>query len=215
MNDIPIFICSKDRLSFLQRQMFRFCEQGHFNLVVIDTGSTYPPMVEWLALKEVPVAYVAGESNPHNALWNASILDRFNCHNRPYIYTDCDVLPDFECPDDWMDRLTWLLNRYLQFPKIGLGLRIDDLPDHYARKQEVIQWETQFWQKPIAPDIYNAPIDTTLALYRPGTKGLSSAIRTGGKYIAKHLPWYSDSANLSAEEKYYKAHMVPGVGSWR
>jgi hypothetical protein len=53
--------------------------------------------------------------------------------------------------------------------------------------------------------VYDALIDTTFALYRPFAQGGADgpAIRTGGKYVAKHLPWYENSSNLSPETEYY------------
>ena len=54
-------------------------------------------------------------------------------------------------------------------------------------------------------NIYKASIDTTFALYKPNAKGgwQLPALRIGGKYIARHLPWYSDTNNFSEEENFY------------
>ena len=90
---------------------------------------------------------------------------------------------------------------------MGCALRIDDLPDCYAMKKQVIEWESRFWQKSIGDDKYIAVIDTTLALYKPnfrvGIDYTGNRIRVAGKYTCKHQPWYIDSGNLSDEELYY------------
>jgi hypothetical protein len=57
--------------------------------------------------------------------------------------------------------------------------------------------------------LFAAPVDTTLALYRPGGRWHLSGMRTGGKYQARHLPWYVDSAHPTQEELYYRAHLHP------
>jgi hypothetical protein len=210
--DIPVFINVKDRATYVTKLFEWLAAQGCDNITLIDTGSTHPDMLAGLETTRWPVTRVHPVTEPHLAIWN--------CHlwpvNQYYIYTDCDVLPVDECPPDWFDRFMLLLDKYPQFPKVGFGLKTDDLPDHYARKQEVIEWEKQFWT-PLAgeAEAYNSAIDTTFALYRPGASGNTAAIRTGPPYVARHLPWYEDSANPSEEEKWYKAHMAEGVGHWR
>ena len=94
--------------------------------------------------------------------------------------------------------------------KIGFSLRIDNIPDSYIHKEEVINLEKQYYLKPAEGGLYRAPIDTTFALYRPRV-GLSrsrsvEAYRTAYPYQAEHLPWYNDSSNLSEEEQYYISH---------
>ena len=92
---------------------------------------------------------------------------------------------------------------------------ISDLPDHYRWKQKVIAWESQFWQTRLTPTLlYDAPIDTTFALYRPGSRYDLSGIRSGFPYLARHHPWYEDSDNPSAEQSYYVRHAKPGTNNW-
>jgi hypothetical protein len=116
------------------------------------------------------------------------------------------VVPADECPLDALTYFEELLQQYPTISKVGFGLRLDDLPDHYAHKESVLTWEQQFWRRPLRPGVYFAPIDTTFALYRPGSGFvIDSAVRTGPPYIARHDTWYLDLANPSDEEKYYRA----------
>ena len=67
----------------------------------------------------------------------------------------------------------------------------------------------------IEPGLFRADVDTTFALNRartPGFEGL--AARTGWPYVARHLPWYADSANPTDEARYYRSHTDAGVNSW-
>lgn len=216
VKDTPIFICSKDRLSFLKELLATLLTQGYWNLYVVDTGSTFMPMVEFLHRNEFATVRVSPTEYPQLSLWTFNVIEATGNASRHFVWTDCDVVPD--CPDDWLSQLYHLMNQYSQFRRVGLGLRLDDLPDCYCRKQEVIAWENQFWKNEIQPGVFDAAIDTTLALYPPGAGGSIAAvraIRTGGKYVARHLPWYSDSANPTEEERWYKEHMAAGVGHWR
>ena len=74
-------------------------------------------------------------------------------------------LPTWDRVDDVRDRATVVvvgragvekqydafLRGYPGYKKAGFGLRIDDLPDHYRLKQEVIVWESRFWRRIVAP----------------------------------------------------------------
>lgn len=101
------------------------------------------------------------------------------------------------------------MKRHPLSPKVGFSLRIDDIPDHFELKDKVINWESQFWEKEVEPGIYDAPIDTTFALYRPYTKYrprflfLEHHLRVSYPYSMHHLPWYVDKNNLSENEKFY------------
>ena len=97
--------------------------------------------------------------------------------------------------------------------KVGFGLTLDDLPDSYDKKEKVLQWEQQFWDKPVGKGLYNATIDTTFAMYRPYAKGASEcvSIRSGAPYVARHLPWYADSANPTDEDRFYEASIGKGT----
>lgn len=213
MKDTPIFICTKDRVSYLTRLLTMLVSQGYWNIYIIDTGSTYPPMLRFLNQKDFSVIRVGQSPQPQNSLWTFGILTRLNI-KVPYVYTDCDVIPD--CPHDWADYLASLMAKYPRFQKAGLGLRIDDLPDNYARKQEVIAFEQRFWTTPLEPNVFDTSIDTTLAMYKPQVREhVYAALRTGGEYRASHLPWYENSAQPSDEERWYKAHMEKGIGQWK
>ena len=59
----------------------------------------------------------------------------------------------------------------------------------------------------IEKELYLAPVDTTFALYRPNASSKANwhirNFRTGGIYVAHHIPWYNDSENLSEKELFY------------
>jgi len=207
MKDTPIFILVKDRLTCLKKLLDKLAEQSYQNLHLIDTGSTYEPMLEFQKGLSIPIHRCEPKGPPKFALWSCGILVQTGYANKFYVLTDCDVIPD--CPADWMKILYKALNKFKQFTKAGLGLRIDDIPDCYSRKKAVIAWERKFWKNSVGREVYRAPVDTTLALYRPGTRYTLKAVRIGGKYQARHLPWYQDSAHPTAEDLYYKAHLQP------
>lgn len=217
LKDIPVYLISFNRLSYLERLVAWLEKAGCTNIHIVDNASTYPPLLDYL--NKTPHTVHRMEKNyGHTVLFDApefkDVVD-----NHYFVLSDPDILPVEECPTDFMRFLYDVLERYPNVTKAGFGLKLDDLPDHYALKETVIKWETPFYKQAIkgtVPALYKAPIDTTFALYRPRRewkKGFAEAIRTDFPYQARHLPWYKDLNNLTEEDRFYNA-LDAGSGNW-
>ena len=210
----PIFIQNFNQLSFLKGQIAWLRRAGYRNVTVIDNNSTYPPLLRYYedltssgAIKLVRRLRNDGKL----ALWSEHIRGI----DGPFVFTSSDVVPDACCPADVVAHLAAHLRDNPQILKAGLGLRIDDLPAAYKHRQDVLLWEGQFWRAPVARGLFLAPIDATFALYRRGSEfAREPAVRTGWPYLARHGPWYSDSANPSEEERNYAATIAVDRGHW-
>jgi hypothetical protein len=203
--DVPVIINNRNRLSTLIPLVNWLEGAGVQRIVILDNASTYPPLLDHYTSSAHTVVHLSGNMG-YLALWETPVWHEFS--DQHYVYTDADVVPDETCPLDLIDRLLDVLQRFPQIEKAGPGLRIDDLPDSNKAKSEIMQRESVFWQRQVEPGLYDAPIDTTFALYRPGARGgyWSAAYRTGPPYIARHLSWYIDSEALDPEETFYRAH---------
>lgn len=207
--EIPIIINSFNRLTTLKALISSLEERGYTNIYILDNCSTYPPLVEWLKQTRYEVIHLPANLG-FKALWKHKPSRKRFCSDY-YIYTDADVELDKDCPSDIVERMFALLHDSYPYAfKIGPSIRIDDLPDCYSRKQEVIEWESRFFTRPEGENLFRAPIDTTFALYRPRI-GLSrrpslEAYRMAAPYQIRHLPWYEDSLCPTEEETYYKEH---------
>lgn len=209
---IPVIINNYNRLECLQSQLDWIKRVGLRNVFIIDNASEYPPLLKFY--KQTDCTVLALDKNVgFEALWKTVIFQRFR--NSYYIYTDPDIVPDEACSFDAIEHFYRLLQEYPQVDKVGFGLVIDDLPEHYPLKEKVVNWEQKFWQTKVEENVYEAPIDTTFALYRPGAKGGSElrALRTGGKYVARHTSWYTNPEAMTAEERHYAAK-ANRSGSW-
>lgn len=207
--DIPIVINNFNRLTTLRRLVGSLEKRGLTNIHILDNGSTYPPLLEWYG--QCPYEVIMLQRNlGFKALWKDRKLRRRFCRDY-YIYTDSDVMLSDDCPEDVADRLFRLLrDKYRRAFKLGLALRVDNIPDGFRHKREVIAWESRYNSPANADGLHRAPTDTTFALYRPHA-GLSrsryaEAYRTVHPYAILHLPWYQDSANPDSEERYYRSH---------
>ena len=214
--EIPIFINARDLFVSLRQLVMWLLEAGYTCIYVIDNESSYPALLDFYNTmrKDIRVIRV-GMNLGHTAIWHSNILDQLGIIG-PYVWTDPDIVPIKECPTNVLEFFLAVLQVYPNKTKVGFGLRIDDLPEHYRFKREVIAWETQYWEKKIGPKLYDAPIDTTFALYRAGSgyKPINAALRTGFPYLARHVPWYENLDRPSDDHDYYLKNAKPGINSW-
>ena len=202
--------------------------RGGERIFLVDNASSYPPLLDYLERTPHEVIRLP-ENLGAFALWR-SVLPDLGLEGR-FVCSDPDVVPIDECPLDAIAYFGEILDRYPGYIKAGFGLRIDDLPEHYTMRDEVLTVERYNWERPLAPRLYDAFIDTTFALYRgPEAFDQVPAVRTGYPYLARHTTWYLDEQNLPDEERYYRDRStltpwwsrdsVPAkldrlVGSWR
>lgn len=199
---LTVFINCRDRVSCLARLVAWLEKASVKSIVLIDNDSTYPSLLSYYDATPHRVIKL-GQNVGHEALWRANILAQTNTTGR-YIYTDPDVVPADDCPLNAIQHMNAFLDRHPSIHKVGLGLRLDDLPSHYKFRDEVIKWEKQFWRHPIEKGFFAAEVDTSFALYRgPGKAGPSA--RTDHPYVARHESWYVNSANLDEEERHYRS----------
>lgn len=211
--EIPIIINNFNRLDCLRRLMSWLDRAQMKNVTIIDNGSTYRPLIDYYSRSDCDVIRV--NNRGPLALWTVPSLWH-RIRNNFYVYTDVDVVPDDVCPLDAVNFLREELLKHPAFEKIGLGLRLDDLPDCYEKKADVLGWEKQYWSDRFDSRLFRARVDTTFALYRPRAIGgwWLNSLRTDFPYVAQHLPWYQDSSQLSNEELFYRKHVKPNVSTW-
>lgn len=210
------FVIFRDRVSYGRLCVEALMAAG-LEVVIVDHGSTWPDAVNWIRDLRKNGIQVADDGGGHpRDLWTRSWF-RQACAQERYIVTDPDVIPSGDCPADWVSHLSNVLDKYSFFHKAGLGLRLDRIPQHYAWRERVDGWEQQFWQNQLEPGVYNANIDTTLALHVPlMEQGAHSftALRTGFPYVADHLAWYENLDQLTPEQRYYHEHAEPMISHW-
>jgi hypothetical protein len=213
---IPVFIISYNRLLYLTKIIEWLEKAGYTNLNIVDNNSTYPPLLEYLK-KSPHHVYMLDKNFGHLVVWECGRFD-LTLNNEFYVVSDCDIIPTEECPKNAVEYFFHVLEKYENFTKVGFALKIDDLPDCYIMKEKVIEWEKQFWQTKIEEDLYEAAIDTTFALYKPGVFPKEArwwrSIRTDYPFLARHLPWYQDSNNLSEEEHNYQRNLKEMSTHW-
>lgn len=225
MKDIPIFILNKDRLGVLKDQVASLHKRGYTNITIVDNKSTYQPLLDWYRDSGVDVYFNPTDKTCNGTLYHLAFSFKIEKFSKPitagyYVFNDSDVVPIEECPIDFIEDMTEVCKEY-NCHKVGLGLKIDDIPDVFYNKKAVLDKERPYWNGQIdghKMPLYRAAVDTTFAVYTPGTQPLwgppERCLRTGGVYLGRHIPWYYDYNNLPEDEKYYIMNLEANKGPY-
>ncbi|MCQ2049608.1 MAG: glycosyltransferase family 2 protein [Candidatus Saccharibacteria bacterium] len=211
VKNIPIFLISFNRLSFLQSMIKRLEEMDVKNIYIIDNFSSYPPLLDFYKSIPYKVFYMK-KNEGQMVFWNNPLFDEYR--KGFYVVSDPDIEPVENCPNDFIERFFYVLKKYPFVKKVGFSLKIDDLPVNNPMSESVAKWEKRFSRMYIKEDnAYYAPIDTTFALYVPDsicTHRFGEAFRLGYPYQARHTPWYKDPTEVTDEDRYYVEHKTNG-----
>jgi hypothetical protein len=218
MKSTYIFICNFNRLEPIKRLIKSLTDRGYHNIVILDNGSTYSPLLDWYKTLHPNQVYFCKSNYGPQALdcvrnYESEFQKKYNhiVLNEYHVYTDSDVVPTETVPDTFIDDMIEMCKKY-KIPKLGLSLKIDDLPNHFLLKDRVIKHESSFFEREYIIDekcqLFKAPVDTTFAVNSPGMAcGYSDfAYRAAGDFFARHEPWYFDTNDLPEDEKYYLEH---------
>jgi hypothetical protein len=213
---VKAFMIFRDRVSYAKRCLAALTAAG-LEVYVVDHDSTWPAALLWLGeLEEAGTTVLRRRENAYPwQLWEwGPFRDLMDRSPEPYIVTDPDVVPSEGCPPGWPERLVDMLGRHPEVIKVGLSLRVDNVPPENI--ENVLAMEHHFWLNgvpPAVPEVYRANVDTTLAAYMPFDRyplfALGPSLRLAPPYSADHLSWH-ETGELSAELQYYYAHADPG-----
>jgi hypothetical protein len=218
LKSIPIIIISFNQLFYLKKLVEFLKLYNYNNIVIIDNNSTYPPLLEYFEeMESTLIIHRLEENYGHLVFWKNKEL--FNKYSKGYyVVTDPDINPILECPENFIAYFKNILDEDYKVSKVGFSLKIDDIPDSNVNKYKILKWESRYWKFRRDDGNYQADIDTTFALYRPGymrkEKNFIKGIRTQYPYQVKHGGWYIDLKKLSEEEKYY-IDTCNDSSSWR
>lgn len=178
-------------------------------IIILDNKSSYPPLLEWYQKMETLVDIRFLENEGHLALWTTGLNKELGDF---FVYTDSDIILPQVFPKNWKDIMLKTLLEHPNFKKVALGIRIDDLPDHYKFKDQVVRFESRWWRIKIANELYRSHTDTTFCLLENFGDNCYPSIRLGMKnMVCQHHPWYLDLENLDGEEMYFLQHLSESV----
>ena len=186
----PVLLTAFNQVTWLRRMVDDLTASGVATPIIVDNASTYPGLLEYLDSSPCQVIRHTRNAGPRVAWENEEAAEITRAGY--YVVTDSDLgLSSVDIPAALAD-CRRALDRGPELIKAGLSLRVNDLPTT-AIGNRAADWERQFWcrkSRTRSPRGHRAAIDTTFALYRPGTGwgGYSPAWRS--EHSARHEPWY-------------------------
>jgi hypothetical protein len=185
--------------------------EGLAEIVILDNASTYEPLLDWYAT--LPHTVVRLPNLGHTAPWSEQ--GRAHIRTRFYVVSDPDLGLE-DTPRDCLLHLQACLARYQRAGKIGLALRIDDVPRESRYYAHVNKLEKSYWEMPLFEGgVRPAPVDTTFALYDKKLmhRYMIGGGRTDHPYTARHLPW--SVIKPDPEFRYYLEHADPAFSGYK
>jgi hypothetical protein len=178
---------------------------GVDSITIIDNASTYQPLLEWY--EKCGCTVIRREENG-----GGKVAFQHVDNSDWYVVTDCD-LDVSDVPRDALTKLRKALEDNPEYKKAGLSLELKDLPETHLT-DAIKKWEAKFWQTRLNSQFWVADVDTTFAVYRPGTLwgGYGPALRSDRPYTCRHAPWYWNLDNLTDEQQYYLGQEI--IGTW-
>ena len=104
IKNIPLILISYNRLSYLRKQVDYYRKIGFSRIVILDNSSTYEPLLVWfeqIRQENIDVIRLNENYGPY-ALYRVPEL--FEKYAQDYYFmSDCDIIPDNHCPDDFAE----------------------------------------------------------------------------------------------------------------
>ena len=187
-----IYINNRNLLTWPRSMAEKLKSEGH-QVTFVDNNSTYEPLRDWYLESGFRVLYLK-ENEGHTAPWNHYGREMNDDY---YVVTDPD-LDISNVPSDWDALLTEAV-RLTGASKCGLSLDdsripstnpawLDDMFYRYPKGGNPQSWGPVLRKGPVT--LYDRQVDTTFAVYKPGTRYHVGGIRAGRPYTARHLPWH-------------------------
>ncbi|MCA3360354.1 MAG: glycosyltransferase [Roseomonas sp.] len=216
--ELPILIPLFNNPSYCRMMVDQLLARGLSRITLIDNASTSAEMGQLLDAMEQKVRVIRLKRNMGPKYFARNWL--FYLRLPPiFCVTDPDIQFNPRLPADFLTTLLALTEEH-QIGKCGFALNIQDHHEfrdirlHFkGQDYDIVSWESQFWQQQIGATsagdpVFRADIDTTFALYnkkffRRAKLGFYRALRVGGDFTARHLPWYRESGIGPAEARTY------------
>jgi hypothetical protein len=198
---IPIVINNRNRLTTTKKMVEKLLSiNSDEHIIIIDNASTYQPLLNWYEEIKGKVDVRKVSNHGHLALWGIGLYKELGDY---FIYTDSDIELNDDFPLDWKQVMLNTLEKY-NYKKVALAICIDDLPDHYRYKNQVVRNEGRWWLNEIENGLFEADTDTTFSLLKNFADNCYESLRIARKdLICRHSAWYLNLENLDEEEKYY------------
>lgn len=201
---IPLIIPMFNQLFYLKNTIVQMERFNLNNIIILDNGSTYPPLLEWYETTNLPVVCYPDNPGPRDFFYRKDIWD-----NLPSYFFVSD--PDHDFPEAVPttlveDMIAWSEKK--KWKKLGLAL---DIKEKTKLISMINILEHNYWKNIIdttdnGDPIYEALTDTTFCFYNKKyfDDDFFSAPRMAGRYTCQHYGWFRKKPEPKEEEDYYR-----------
>jgi hypothetical protein len=216
-SEIPVYVACFNNPTHVRMMVDQLIGLGFLNIILVDGGSTFPPMLSYFqGLPDYITLVRLTENRGPRFLFQER--DSYSLLPNYFCLTDPDLEFNSDLPSDFLSNLIQATEKY-EVGKAGFSLYIadqermvQDLFDFGTEKLKIWEWEAQFWKTPLSrtsggDQIYRAQIDTTFALYNKNyfdPANHLNAVRIADRFTCRHLPWYADKRLSIEEEDFYR-----------
>lgn len=224
MQNIPLIIPVFNQLTYLINIINWWRWYYPQNMIyILDNGSDYLPLrhayKNWYGENKISIVMCSENDMAKNLKRFLDDSRHFVAHEKfqYYAVSDPDIMPHPGTPPNFLDIFRHAIEN-CGFHHAGFGLITHDLPDFLEDKATVLSNESEVLTKPASITYegktysgFNAPIDTTFALYKrsnggwhapQGPESWSNSLRL---FQAFHLGWYLHPQMLNEEMRHYFA----------
>jgi hypothetical protein len=214
---MKVFITMFNRFTWAIPLFEDFVKAG-CEVILIDTGSTYPPILEYYKTCPYKIHYL---DTTHHA-WAFFTSDLKNQYNDRYIMLSDSDMDISKVPSDFVEVLMKGLELSKQpVWKSALAYELDDLPDTEIKKIAKCFNDGQ-WSRPDKNGYFECDTDVGIAIYDRSRRGKEplheehwfSSVRTPRPYIARHMDWYLSEETIREEDEYYIQHSIYKGLAW-
>ena len=198
----------RDQVTMLRSTIENLGRFGLKRFLILDNGSTYPPMLKFQKETDIPVFVFATNPGPRyyseEPIWK--LLPEM------FFVTDPDLGYPPEIPETVVSDMVGLSEKH-KWGKVALALNKDckELFTENVRNG-VDSWEGHAWGEvvdtlPGGDPVWKAYTDTTFHLNnKKYYRDFYTAPRVGGRYTLHHYGWHTVRPGPAEEYAYYDKH---------
>lgn len=199
---VPFYVVTFNRERGL-REALTFVANSSIplELIVLDMGSSLSSFICFRDSLGVKVHHFPRGMGPRDLWINGELL---KLGKGGFFLSDGDI--DYrDVKFDAAEKMIEISERFPWFPKVGLALQIEDLPQD-SEGLRVRDWAAGDWAVELEANIYLTGLDTTIAYYprRENVFFYRPCLRLAGEYQARHYPWYERQESLDEEGRVYR-----------
>jgi hypothetical protein len=209
---VPVYLIVYNLLYFVKNSVEQLRKYTK-NIHIIDNRSTYPELIHYYD-SEYEFFLDKMDANYGHLVWLRQMYWKFP---KIFAMSDPDLQFHKDLPNNFLNIMKDLTYEYKK-GKVGFALDLSDSHLFFKEKcytegLSIEEWESRFWLRKIDHsdyEMYNAGVDTTFCVVNKSFEETNNAIRMGGNFTCKHIPWYEGwNAKLDPSEwAFYKNNNI-------